>query len=329
MTIIKIDHLTKKFKELVAVNDISFSIEEGEIFGFLGPNGAGKSTTLSMLSTLLVPTNGSALVNNFDIIKQKNQVRKSIGMVFQDPTLDDELTAYENMDFHARLYDVSKLTKKKKILELLKLVDLDTRKNDLVKTFSGGMKRRLEIARGLLHEPKVLFLDEPTLGLDPQTRNKIWEYIQKLNTEKKLTILLTTHYMDEADKLCNRVAIIDHGKIIAIDTTNNLKKQIGGELISIQTENKEKLDIFLEKCRWCKNIKQHDGFITINVDHAEKVLPEIMKISNRSKIKILSISINKPTLEDVFLYFTGKTIREQESSASDRMRFRGRMHQKR
>ncbi len=328
MLIIKINNLTKKFKELVAVNNISFNIEEGEIFGFLGPNGAGKSTTLSMLSTLLVPTHGSALVNNFDIIKQKNQVRKSIGMVFQDPTLDDELTAYENMDFHARLYNVSKSIKNKKIIELLKLVDLEDRKKDLVKTFSGGMKRRLEIARGLLHEPKVLFLDEPTLGLDPQTRNKIWGYIQRLNKENKLTIILTTHYMDEADKLCNRVAIIDYGKIIALDTTENLKKQIGGELISIQTENKEKLDLFLEKCKWCKNIKQHDGFITINVDHAEKILPEIIKISDKNKIKILSISINKPTLEDVFLYFTGKTIREQESSSLDRMRSKGRMHRR-
>jgi ABC-2 type transport system ATP-binding protein len=232
------------------------------------------------------------------------------------------------MDFHARLYNVPKQVKKKKIFELLRLVGLGDRKNALVKTFSGGMKRRLEIARGLLHEPKVLFLDEPTLGLDPQTRNKIWEYIQKLNKERKLTILLTTHYMDEADKLCDRVAIIDHGKIIALDTTGNLKKQIGGELISIQTENKEKLDLFLEKCKWCKNIKQHDGFITINVDHAEKVLPEIIKTSTKHKIKILSISINKPTLEDVFLYFTGKTIREQESSATDRMRPRGRMHRR-
>lgn len=325
MDIIEIQNLTKKFNELTAVDSISFNVWEGEIFGFLGPNGAGKTTTLSMLATLLDPTDGNAFVNGFDIKTEKDNVRKSIGMVFQDPTLDDELTAYENMDFHGRLYRVPKEVRKKKILELLKLVELDERKNNLVKTFSGGMKRRLEIARGLLHEPRILFLDEPTLGLDPQTRNRLWDYIKKLNREKNLTIILTTHYMDEADKLCDRIAIIDHGKIVVLDTSENLKNKIGGDVITIETPDKEKLEQFLKKCRWCKSAKVHDGFITINLEHAEKNVARIVGLANRHKLRINTVTINKPTLEDVFLHFTGKTIREQEANPQEAMRLRRRM----
>ena len=245
-------------------------------------------------------------------------------MVFQDPTLDDELTAYENLDFHGRLYGVPKEIRKTKIIELLKLVELEERKDSLVKTYSGGMKRRLEIARGLLHEPKILFLDEPTIGLDPQTRNKLWEYIKRLNKEKKITIIITTHYMDEADKLCDRVAIIDHGKIVILDTSENLKKKIGGDVITIETSDKEKFANILKKCAWCKSTKVHESSITINVNEAGKKVAELVKLSEKNNIKIDSIMIHKPSLEDVFLFFTGKTIREQEGSAIDQLRMRRR-----
>ncbi len=232
---IHIQNLTRRFNDLVAVDNISFDIDQGEIFGLLGPNGAGKTTTLSMLSTMLKPTSGSATINGIDIEKDEDGVRKSIGIVFQDQSLDEELTAWENMDFHGRLYRIPADIRKQRITELLKLVELEDRKDDIVKTFSGGMRRRLEIARGLLHHPSVLFLDEPTLGLDPQTRNHLWQYIATLAKEKGITIILTTHYMDEADRLCNRIAIIDHGKIIALDTPKNLKDGIGGDVVTIKS----------------------------------------------------------------------------------------------
>ncbi len=239
---IHVDHLTRKFNDLVAVNDISFEIGKGEIFGLLGPNGAGKTTTLAMLSTMLKPTSGSATVNGMDIEHNEDGVRKSIGIVFQDQSLDEELTAWENMDFHGRLYRIPGDERKQRITELLALVELEDRKDDIVKTFSGGMRRRLEIARGLLHRPAVLFLDEPTLGLDPQTRNHLWQYIATLNKEHGITIILTTHYMEEADRLCNRIAIIDHGKIIALDTPANLKDGIGGDVVTIKSA---------DPCRHC------------------------------------------------------------------------------
>lgn len=322
MFAIKVENLTKKFNGFVAVDNVSFSIESGEIFGLLGPNGAGKTTAISMLSTLLRPTSGTAVVNNVDIAENEDRVRKSIGIVFQDQSLDEELTAYENMDFHGRLYRIPKNLRQKKTIELLKLVGLEERKNDIVKTFSGGMKRRLEIARGLLHEPKVLFLDEPTLGLDPQTRNHLWEYIGKLNKEKGITIILTTHYMEEADKLCDRVAIIDKGKIIALDTPENLKEKIGADVVTIESANKDKLYPELKELSWVKRVEPHNGLITINLQNAEKHIAEIVNISVRSGIGINSISIHKPTLEDVFLNFTGRTIREEEAGSKDHMRIR-------
>src|SRR5208337_4964058 len=230
-----IQDLTRRFNELVAVDTISFDIDQGEIFGLLGPNGAGKTTTLSMLSTMLTPPSGSATVNGIDIERDEDGVRKSIGIVFQDQSLDEELTAWENMDFHGRLYRIPAGTRNQRITELLRLVELTDRKDDFIKTFSGGMRRRLEIARGLLHHPAVLFLDEPTLGLDPQTRNHLWQYIATLAKEKGITIILTTHYMEEADQLCNRVAIIDHGKIIALDAPKNLKDGIGGDVVMIKS----------------------------------------------------------------------------------------------
>ena len=317
---IKITKLTKIFGSLTAVDNLSFQVKQGEIFGLLGPNGAGKTTTLSMLSTLLAPTSGSAVINGFDVINQRDNVRRSIGMIFQDPTLDDELTAEENLDFHGRLYSVSKEIRIKKIDELLKLVELFDRKKSLVKTFSGGMKRRLEIARGLLHEPKILFLDEPTIGLDPQTRNKLWEHIRNLNKKHKMTIILTTHYMDEAEKLCDRVAIIDHGKIVALDTPKNLINSLGGDMITISSNDQQKLYSELKKHDCCNNVKIHNHSVTINVSHAERLIQKIMKIIDNAKIKIESITTNKPTLEDVFLYYTGKTIREQEATETDNFR---------
>ncbi len=328
MSIISIQHLSRHFNGLKAVDDISFNVEEGEVFGFLGPNGAGKTTTLSMLSTLLEPTSGDATVNGFDIKTEKDKVRKSIGIVFQDQSLDEELTAYENMDFHGRIYRVPPDTRKAKIPELLKLVELEDRKDDLVKTFSGGMRRRLEIARGLLHEPKVLFLDEPTLGLDPQTRNKIWDYVRNLNQTKKMTIILTTHYMDEADRLSNRVAIIDAGKIIAIDTPQNLKESIGGDIVTFKTtDNKAVLEMVKNK-PWFKSSKEDNTRIVLNVADAETNVADLVGLAYGAGIAVQSINIHQPTLEDVFLHYTGKTIRTQEADSKDRMRLARRMWRK-
>lgn len=225
--IINVKNLTVKFGDFTAVNDISFNVAKGEIFAFLGPNGAGKSTTIKILTTLLQKTSGEVKIGNEDLSHDEKNIRKLFGIVFQDQSLDDELTAYENMEFHAVLYGVPKLERKKKIDELFALVDLSDRKKDLVRNFSGGMKRRLEIARALIHEPSILYLDEPTLGLDPQTRNHIWDYVRRLNKEKGMTIFFTTHYMDEAAKNASRVAVIDHGKIIASNTPDALIKETG------------------------------------------------------------------------------------------------------
>ena len=222
--IIQVKNLTKRFKQLIAVNNISFSVEVGKIFAFLGPNGAGKTTTIKMLTTLLHPTSGSIKINGKDPVTEENLVRKSFGIVFQDQSLDEELTAYENMEFHGVLYGVPKNIRINRIKYLMKMVKLWDRKDDYVKTFSGGMKRRLEIARGLIHHPKILFLDEPTLGLDPQTRNDIWKHIKELNKKEKMTIFFTTHYMAEAEEVANEIAIIDHGKIVRKGTLNELKK---------------------------------------------------------------------------------------------------------
>jgi ABC-2 type transport system ATP-binding protein len=223
-TIIEVKNLTRKFGDFAAVDNVTFSVNHGEIFAFLGPNGAGKTTTIKMLTTLLPPTSGEAVVNNFSLKRQRDDVRRSFGIVFQDPSLDDDLTAYENMEFHAILYGENKPTRVRRIETLLKLVDLWDRRKDLVKTFSGGMKRRLEIARSLIHTPKIIFLDEPTVGLDPQTRNHIWSYVVDLSKKEGVTVFLTTHYMEEAEKMADRVVIIDHGKIIGSGTPDELKK---------------------------------------------------------------------------------------------------------
>jgi ABC-2 type transport system ATP-binding protein len=223
--IVSIKHLTKKYGDFTAVDDITLSVFKGEIFAFLGPNGAGKSTTIKMLTTLLTPTSGEILINNFDPLTQQDQVRKSFGIVFQDPSLDEELTAYENLEFHGILYGVKNPLRQQRIKELLDIVQLGDRRNHLVKTFSGGMRRRLEIARGLLHHPTIFFLDEPTIGLDPQTRNQMWEYVTQLNAKEGITVFFTTHYMEEAERVANRIAIIDQGKIVAQGTGAELKGQ--------------------------------------------------------------------------------------------------------
>lgn len=240
---VETNNLTKRYGDLLAVDSLSLKIEEGEIFGLLGPNGAGKTTTLSMLATLLKPTTGGAHVNGFDVVTQSDSVRHSIGIVFQDPSSDDVLTGRENLYLHALMYGVPKNERSERIQKVLKLVDLEDRANDVVKKYSGGMRRRLELGRGLLHNPRILYLDEPTLGLDPQTREHIWQYIENLVKSEKVTVIITTHCMDEADRLCNRVAIIDHGKIVALDKPSALKAKVGGEIIKLRTRtpNLEKI----------------------------------------------------------------------------------------
>jgi ABC-2 type transport system ATP-binding protein len=304
MYVIKTNNLTKKYNEINAVDNLNLKIKEGEIFGLLGPNGAGKTTTLLMLTTLKQPTSGTAKVNNFDIIKQPNKVRKSIGIVFQDPSSDDILTGYENLKLHGWLYDMPDDLKERRIKEVLELVDLTDRKNDLVKKYSGGMRRRLEVARGLMHHPKVLFLDEPTLGLDPQSRDHIWKYIEKLSKEEKITIIITTHYMDEADKLCDRLAIIDKGKIVVLGTPKKLKKDLGGDIIRLKAKN---LNVeALKKLRYVKKVDRCDSEVCLTVKDASKHLQEILKVVG----KVESVEIRSPTLDDVFLHYTGRAIRE-------------------
>ncbi len=312
MDIISTSNLTKKFDSFTAVDNISFTIKKGEIFGFLGPNGAGKTTTIKMLTTLLYPTDGTATIAESDIIKQRDKVRQNIGVVFQEPALDTELTGRENLDFHARMYGLGQKKRKQRIDDVLKLVDLEEKQNVLVKNYSGGMKRRLEIARGLMHFPTVLFLDEPTLGLDAQTRRAIWAYIKKMNKEESTTIFLTTHYMDEADHLCDRVGIIDRGKLLVIDTTSNLKNSIGHDVITLSCSDLTKLHDRLVKESWIQNVKQHDSSLTLGVEKGDEKIPEIIEIAQSLKLKIKSIDVRKPTLDDVFLHFTGRMMRDEE-----------------
>lgn len=301
---ISTNNLTKKFENLIAVDNLNLNINEGEIFGLLGPNGAGKTTTILMLTTLKLPTSGTATINGYDIVKDSDKVRKSIGMVFQDPSSDEILTGYENLKLHGWLYDMPDNLREDRIKEVLELVDLTARKDDLVKKYSGGMRRRLELARGLMHHPKVLFLDEPTLGLDPQSRDYIWSYIEKLAKEEKITIVLTTHYMDEADKLCDRLAIIDYGKIIVLGTPEELKKELGGDIIKLKANN---LNIeSLKRLNYIKNIAVSDGEVCLTVEDANKHVQDILSIVG----KVKSTEIRSPTLDDVFIHYTGRGMRE-------------------
>jgi ABC-2 type transport system ATP-binding protein len=309
--------LTRRFGTLTAVDSVDLSIEHGEIFGLLGPNGAGKTTTLSMLVTLLDPT-------GHEIIAEKDAVRRAIGIVFQDPSTDEELTAWENMDFHGRLYGVPRRDRWKRIPELLEMVDLTEKSRHRVKTFSGGMKRRLEIARGFLHHPRVLFLDEPTTGLDPQTRRRIWNHIEAINRERDLTVLLTTHSMEEADALCGRVAIMDHGKVIALGSPAELKDALGGDMIRIETDQGDRFRSVLEGEKWIRAIRGHDGYVDITVQSGEGRIPDILRLAEGAGIHAHSVTLKKPTLEDVFIHHTGRAIRDGGGSAVDRMRQRRR-----
>jgi ABC-2 type transport system ATP-binding protein len=307
MNIIEIRELKKYYKNVKAVDGISLDIKEGEIFGLLGPNGAGKTTTLLVLTTLRKPTAGSASVNNFDVVKQPDNVRKSIGIVFQDPSSDDILTGYENLKLHGMLYGMPRELREQRIKEVLKLVGLTDRKNDLVKTYSGGMRRRLELARGLMHHPKVLFLDEPTLGLDQQSREQIWTYVKKLAKDEDISTVITTHYMDEADLLCDRIAIIDHGKIVALGSPAELKKVVGGDVVTLSVHNANIAKI--KKLKFVKKVKRTNSTLTLTVADANKNLPKIL----RTVGKVESVEIHSPTLNDVFLYYTGRTIREDSA----------------
>ncbi|MCD6574364.1 ATP-binding cassette domain-containing protein [Candidatus Aerophobetes bacterium] len=326
---IRVSNLTKEFNGFKAIDNISFSVEEGEIFGMLGPNGAGKTTTIRILSTTLKATKGEAFVWGYDISKQPDKIRRSIGIVFQDQTLDDRLTGMENLDFHARLYGMKRNLREKRIKEVLHLVDLWDKRNTLVKYYSGGMCRRLEIARGLMHYPRVLFLDEPTLGLDAQTRHNIWEHIRVLNKREKIAILLTTHYMDEADTLCNRVGIIDKGKILIIDEPEKLKNMVGKDLISIKVSSPEKMMQILSNFEWVSNKRVYDGLLHLEVTEGEKRIPFLINLAQRYSLSVDLVSLRRPTLEDVFLHFTGKRIREEEGTLRERISARIRSRRRR
>jgi len=323
MSNITVNSLVKKYGTLTAVDGITFSVEPGEIFGFLGPNGAGKSTTINMLCTLLTPTSGSASVAGHDCVLEPDAVRQSVGIIFQDPTLDNGLTAYENLLFHAYLYNLDRATARSRIAEVLALVGLTDRKDDLVRKYSGGMKRRLEIARGLMHYPKVLFMDEPTLGLDPQTRNMIWEFIGKLKADTGITIFMTTHYLEEAET-CDRVAVIDLGKIIAMDTPAALKAGQKGDTIRLAAKDNDALAAEVESRFNIKPIKVQGG-LSIIVEKGEEFLPALIKGLNT---EVVSVSLTRPSLNDVFLSLTGKSIREEEGDINAPLRTMARAHRR-
>jgi ABC-2 type transport system ATP-binding protein len=302
---VETEKLTKSYGDLLAVDSLDLNIQEGEIFGLLGPNGAGKTTTLSMLATLLKPTSGTARVNGYDVRKESDKVRRSIGIVFQDPSSDDILTGRENLYLHALMFGVPKAERASRIDHVLQLVDLKDRANDMVKKYSGGMRRRLELARGLLHNPRILFLDEPTLGLDPQTREHIWEYIENLVKVEKVSVIITTHYMDEADQLCNRVAIIDHGRVVALDSPGALKSKVGGEIIRLRTR-KPKLEP-LKELDYIHSIDQSGSTLSLTVEKASTHLQEILGLVG----EVDSVEVRSATLNDVFLKFTGHEIRQE------------------
>ena len=311
--ILETQGLIKRYGDLVAVDGVDLAVRPGEIFGFLGPNGAGKSTTIKILSTLLKPTAGKAWLAGFDVATQPDRVRQSIGLVFQDPSLDNRLTAEENLRFHGMLYGVPKPTFAGRMAAVLEMVDLADRKKDLVSTFSGGMKRRLEIARGLLHEPKVLFLDEPTVGLDPQTRIAIWEHVRRLRAESGVTVFMTTHYMDEAEN-CDRIAILDHGKLQALDTPEVLKQGLGGDTVVVAGDAELEADL---AARYGVAVRATNGSFHFQMARAAEFVPKVVA---DFPDRIKAISVKQPSLDDVFLSLTGRAIREEEVSARDRMR---------
>ena len=315
MKAIVTDNLAKMFGRLVAVDHISFEVEEGEIFGFLGANGAGKTSTIMMLATALNPSSGTATVCGYDIIRERDAVRESIGIVFEDLSLDTNLTGKENLDFHATLYHLPKKVKDERIAQALDLVELKEKQDILVKYYSGGMQRRLEIARGMLNSPRVLFLDEPTLGLDVQTRRLLWDYAKRLNQESGTTILLNTHYVEEADYLCNRVAILERGKIAAVDTPKGLKDSLGSSVLSIKFPEGALANEFaslLNGMSWIRNIRQHDGQLELSVGDKGMKIPEVVRLARQHGFVISAIGEHKPSLEDVFLHYVGKKLQSNE-----------------
>jgi ABC-2 type transport system ATP-binding protein len=312
---VAVSELTKKYGEIEAVRGIDFEVDTGETFGFLGPNGAGKSTTIKILCTLADPTSGTARVAGHDVVKERDTVRRNIGLVFQDTTLDSYLTGAQNLRFHAELYGVPKAAFAPRMRQVLEMVGLWDRRDGVVATYSGGMKRRLEIARGLLHAPRVLFLDEPTVGLDPQTRVSIWEYINDLKRREDITIFLTTHYMDEAEN-CDRIAIIDHGQIVAMDTPEALKASVGKDRVQISTADdpaaiRALADVF------GIDAGTAEGLVTFSVESGEHFVPRLFA---SLPVAIRSVSVSRPSLDDVFMSYTGKTIRDAEASVVDRNR---------
>jgi ABC-2 type transport system ATP-binding protein len=308
--VIETHQLTKAYNSFKAVDNLNIHVDNGEIFGLLGPNGAGKTTTVSMLCTILKPTSGTAIVDGHDIIKEAGKVRKSIGIVFQDPSIDDRLTGRENLLMHANLYGVTVSMQKERIARILKLVELEDRADDLLRTYSGGMRRRLEIGRGLIHQPKVLFLDEPTVGLDPQTRDHIWRYIKDLKEANDITVVLTTHYMDEADRLSDRIAIMDHGKIVVLDTPQKLKATLEGDVVVIKSNNNKTLEELLAKWFNFTNQRLENDTLEVTVSNGRNAIPRIVELANQHSIYIESIVLREPNLEDVFLHYTGCSIRE-------------------
>ncbi|MHA1229981.1 MAG: ATP-binding cassette domain-containing protein [Candidatus Helarchaeota archaeon] len=319
MNIVETINLTKQWGNIIAVDHINFEIKEGEIFGLLGPNGAGKTTTIKLLCTLLKPTEGTAKVGGYDIIEQPEMVRKCVGYVPQDITVDGRLTAKENLEFQASLYGLKRgPEREEKIEEMLKLVELGQRADGLVDTFSGGMRRRLEIARGLLVEPLLLLLDEPSVGLDPVSRKSIWGHVKKLKKKYKnqFAILMSTHYMEEADRLCDRIGIIDRGKIVALDTPKNLKKTIGGQMVEIDVPHAKKASkVFKEESNSfiIKINEISENTLAIEVNDGESAAPKIFKIAAENNIEIKNLRIREPSLEDVFIYYTGKTLRDEDT----------------
>jgi len=312
---IKAEGLTKVFNgSLVAVDHIDFSVKHGEIFGFLGPNGAGKTTTINMLITVLKPSGGKASILGYDIAKQNNSVRYSIGVVPQEYTADEDLTGYENILLCADLYGISRKVSKKRAEDLLKLVELTAFKDKKVQTFSGGMRRRLELACGLINRPKVLFLDEPTLGLDVQTRAATWNYIRMLKKEFGMTLFMTTHYLEEADALCDRVAIIDHGKIIVVGTPDELKNSLGGDIISVAVKKDVDITGLVEKIEHVKEVKKENGSYMIKSENGEVTAPLIIEALRKEGHVVTRLSLTKPTLNEVYLQYTGRSMRDAEES---------------
>ncbi|HEX2048211.1 MAG TPA: ATP-binding cassette domain-containing protein [Acidimicrobiales bacterium] len=319
---IQVEGLEKRFGDVEAVRGVDFEVRTGETFGFLGPNGAGKSTTINMLCTLVRPTAGTARVAGYDVVKQRDDVRREIGLVFQDMTLDTYLTAAQNLRFHGQLYGVPAAQLQARMRQVLELVGLWDRRDKDVQTFSGGMKRRLEIARGLLHSPRVLFLDEPTVGLDPQTRASIWEYLDELRRQEDLTIFLTTHYMDEAEH-CDRIAIMDAGRIVALDTPQALKAAIGTDRIRLEAADAEAASAAIERRFGLEAATDSAGGLVLQVADGERFVPRLLADLG---VAVRSVSVTRPTLDDVFMSYTGRTIRDAEVAPGSEVpaMFRGR-----